>query len=93
MPAPTAAHALHALLAIPPIVSSCVLGLYLATELITPVVALFWLAVLSLAGTLVLVRRIPLLWALSAALSVGLLTPATRSALTWTTWSIGGFAP
>lgn len=86
-------RASYALLAVPPAVSGSALVAYLGTELVTPVIALFWLAVLSLVGTLVFVRRVPLWWALSVALSVGLLIPATRSALTWTTWSIGGFAP
>ena len=86
-------RASYALLAVPPVVSGFVLALYQGTELVTPVVALFWVAVVSLVGSLFFVRRIPLWWTLSVALSVAFLMPATRSALTWTTWSIGGFAP
>jgi hypothetical protein len=87
------ARASYALLVLPPVVSGLALGFYMGTELVTPVITLFWLAVLSLIGTLAFVRRIPLWWALSAALSIALLIPATRSALTWTTWSFGGFSP
>lgn len=93
MPAPMSARASYVLLAVPPVVSGFVLAAYLGTELVTPVIALFWVAVLSLVSALVVVRRVPLWWALSAALTVALLMPATRSALTWTAWSMRGFAP
>jgi hypothetical protein len=82
-----------AALAVPPVVSVVTLAVYFGTKAITPVVVLYWAAVLSVFGTLILFRRLPKWCAISVAISVALLVPITSSALSWTAWSIGGFAP
>jgi len=87
------ARAPYAALAVPPLVSALALIVYLDTKSLAPVVLLFWFAVLAVFGTLFFVRRLPMWWACSVAVSVALLGPITRSALSWTAWSIGGFAP
>jgi hypothetical protein len=93
MPAQMTHRAPYAALALPPVVSGLALAVYVGTKLVGPVIALYWLAVLAVLGTLFLVRRLPMWWAISTAASVALLVPVTRSALSWTAWSIGGFAP
>jgi len=83
----------YAALAAPPVVSGLALAVYLGTKLVAPVIALYWVAVLAVLGTLFLVRRFPMWWAISVVVSVALLVPVTRSVLSWTAWSFGGFAP
>jgi hypothetical protein len=83
----------YAALAVPPLVSGSALAVYLGTKLVVPVIVLYWVAVLTVLGTLFFVRRLPMWWAISVTVSVALLVPVTRSALSWTAWSIGGFAP
>ena len=83
----------YAALTVPPVVSGSALAVYLGTKLVVPVIALYWVAVLTVLGTLFFVRRLPMWWAISVAVSVALLVPVTRSALSWTAWSMGGFAP
>ncbi len=83
----------YAALAVPPVVSGSALAVYIGTNLVAPVIALYWVAVLTVLGTLFFVRRLPTWWAISVSVSVALLVPVTRSVLSWTAWSIGGFAP
>ena len=93
MPPLMTARAPYAALAVPPVVSGSALAVYLGTKLVVLVIALYWVAVLTVLGTLFFVRRLPMWWAISGAVSVALLVPVTRSALSWTAWSMGGFAP
>ena len=93
MPVSVATRAQYVALAVPPVVSGMALGVYLGTRLVTPVIALYWVAVLTVLGALFFVRHFPIWWAISVAVSVALLVPVTRSALSWTAWSFGGFAP
>ena len=93
MPSPATARATYAAFAVPPAVSILALAMYFGTKAVMPVVLLYWAAVLAILGSLFFARRLPVWWVVSVAATVALLFPVTRSALSWTAWSIGGFAP
>ena len=54
---------------------------------------LFWVLVILSAAVLFRVRRSSILAGLSLVLAVGAVVSTAASALAWTPWGIGGFAP
>jgi hypothetical protein len=83
----------RALIAMPPLLSGICLALYLGTQSVFPVIVFYWLTVVGTFSILILVRHFPVWCGLSVLASVAFLVPVTRSALSWTAWSTGGFAP
>jgi hypothetical protein len=61
----------------------------------TPLVILscYWMSVLACLGPLTRIRRHPRLTVLSVLMTLGLLMPATQTAMLFTFWSVRGFAP
>jgi hypothetical protein len=79
--------------AIAPVLSACALAAYIAGGTVTLVMVLFWLSVIALVGTLLLARRSWRMCAASVACGAALLYSAAPSAVTWTLWTVRGFAP
>jgi len=70
-----------------------VLVLYIGTQVVFPIVVLYWLALICALMCLFFVRRNPLWCGISLLATAGFLAPATSSTLAWTAMAIGGFAP
>jgi hypothetical protein len=83
----------RALIAMPPLLGGICLALFLGTQVIFPIIVFYWLTVVGTFSMLFLVRHFPVWCGLSVLASVASLAPVTRSALSWTAWSTGGFAP
>ena len=76
-----------------PALSACALAAYLGRGSVTLVMALFWLSVIALICTLLFVRRSWRMCATSIACGIALLYSVAPAAVTWTLWSVRGFAP
>jgi hypothetical protein len=76
-----------------PVLSVSALGAYAIHGPVTLILALFWLSILALATACCFARRSWGLFAVSVVCAVVFLYSVAPAALTWTAWSIRGFAP
>src|ERR1700693_3773005 len=87
-PSSFTSRASHTVMAVPPVCAGIALALYLAAATVTPIIILYWAAVLSVPGTFLFGRRFPIWWAISLTVTLALLWPVTHAAFAWTAWSI-----